>query len=55
MLHPPRWFIATFHDGTRDGVLTLNPGECCGWLTGRCTVALLETETMAVEIVDVPA
>ncbi len=28
---------------TRDGVLYLNPGECCGWLNGRCTVAVLET------------
>lgn len=23
-------------------VLLINPGECCGWVTGRCTVALLE-------------
>jgi len=37
---------------TRDGVLYLNPGECCGWLTGRCTVALLDTETLDVETVD---
>ncbi|MEM6334808.1 MAG: metallophosphoesterase [Planctomycetota bacterium] len=26
----------------RDGVLYLNPGECCGWVTDRCTVATLE-------------
>ncbi len=25
----------------RDGRLYLNPGECCGWLTGRCTCAVL--------------
>lgn len=30
--------------------LVVNPGECCGWITGRCTVALLETETMGAEI-----
>ena len=27
-----------------DGKLFLNPGECCGWVTGRCTAAILETE-----------
>lgn len=37
----------------RDGRLYLNPGECCGWLSGRCTIAVLDTRTMAVEIVDV--
>ena len=40
----------------RDGTLLLNPGECGGWLHGKCTVALLETETMKVEFVElVPA
>jgi len=34
------------------GVLHLNPGECGGWLTGRCTIAILDTETLAAEIVD---
>jgi len=38
---------------TRDGKLFLNPGECCGWLTDRCTVARLDTETRTAEIVDV--
>ncbi len=37
----------------RDGVLYLNPGECCGWLTDRCTVALLDTEKVEAEIVEV--
>ncbi|MBI1367980.1 MAG: YfcE family phosphodiesterase [Planctomycetes bacterium] len=37
----------------RDGVLYLNPGECCGWLSGRCTVALLDTERVEAQIVDV--
>lgn len=31
----------------------LNPGECCGWLTGRCTVAIVETGSMTAEIVEV--
>ena len=37
---------------TRDGVLHLNPGEACGWLTDRCTVALLDTDALAAEIVE---
>lgn len=37
----------------RDGKLFLNPGECCGWLTGRCTVAVLDTERRDAEIVEV--
>ncbi len=37
----------------KDGRLMLNPGECCGWLTGRCTVALLDLKTLKAEIVDV--
>ncbi len=38
---------------TVNGKLELNPGECCGWVTGRCTVALLDLETLKAEIVDV--
>lgn len=37
----------------RDGVLRLNPGECCGWLTERCTVALLDTDALAADIIQV--
>jgi putative phosphoesterase len=37
---------------TRDGKLFLNPGECCGWLTGKGTVALLDPAAMKVEIVE---
>ena len=36
----------------RDGVLHLNPGECGGWLSDRCTAAILDTDTLAAEIVD---
>ncbi|MCG3180753.1 MAG: hypothetical protein BIFFINMI_03116 [Phycisphaerae bacterium] len=35
----------------RDGRLILNPGECCGWLTGRATVAILDTDRLAARIV----
>ncbi len=33
--------------------LLLNPGECCGWVTGRCTVALLDLATLEATILDV--
>ena len=35
--------------------LFLNPGECCGWLTDRCTVAVLDLDTLKADIVDVQA
>jgi putative phosphoesterase len=33
--------------------LYLNPGESCGWVTGRATFALLDTVTMDVEIIEI--
>jgi len=36
-----------------EGTLLLNPGECGGWLHGRSTVAVLNLETMEVEILDI--
>ncbi len=36
-----------------NGRLMLNPGECCGWVTGRPTVALLELDTLKADIVEV--
>ena len=30
--------------------LVLNPGECGGWLTGKCTVGIVDLETMKVDI-----
>ena len=38
---------------TKDGKLFLNPGECCGWVTDRATVAMLDLETLKAEIVEV--
>jgi putative phosphoesterase len=32
--------------------LVVNPGECGGWLTGRCTVAIAHLTTLAAEIID---
>lgn len=37
---------------TRDGIFYLNPGECCGILSGRPTAAVLDTETMDATILD---
>lgn len=37
----------------RDGKLFLNPGECCGWLSGRCTAAILDTDSMSADIIEV--
>lgn len=38
---------------TRDGRLLLNSGECCGWLYGRCTVAVIDTGSLSAEIIEV--
>ncbi len=32
------------------GKLFLNPGECCGWVNGRCTVAILDTDGPSAEV-----
>ncbi|MCH7808457.1 MAG: metallophosphoesterase [Planctomycetes bacterium] len=37
-----------------DGRLFLNPGECCGWVNGRCTVAILDTQGPWAEICELP-
>src|SRR4029079_9014705 len=36
---------------TRGETLVINPGEACGWLTGKCTAAILDLDTSEVEIV----
>ena len=37
---------------TANGCLIINPGEVCGWLTGKATVALLDTDTLQVQLVE---
>ena len=37
------------------GRLFLNPGECCGWITGRCTAAILDTAGPSAEICEFDA
>jgi uncharacterized protein len=29
--------------------LVINPGEACGWIHGKCTAAILDTDTEEVE------
>jgi predicted phosphodiesterase len=37
------------------GVKTLfHPGECCGWVTGRATAAMIDLHTNEVELIEVP-
>jgi hypothetical protein len=36
----------------RDGRLFLNPGECCGWVNDKCTVALLDPAATHAEIIE---
>jgi uncharacterized protein len=36
---------------TRGQTILINPGEACGWLTGKCTAAILDLESGEVEIV----
>jgi putative phosphoesterase len=38
----------------RDGRLFVNPGECCGWVTGRATVAILKLDTWQAELIAIP-
>ncbi len=41
-------------DIRREGnVLIINPGEVGGWLTGKCTIALLDTDTLETRVVEV--
>ncbi len=39
-------------DQRRNGSLILNPGETGGWLTGRCTVAVVDLATMEIHLRD---
>ncbi len=37
---------------TSNGCLIVNPGEVCGWLTGKATIAILDTDTMEVKLME---
>lgn len=36
-----------------NNTLVVNPGEACGWVTGRPTVAIVDTEKLEARIVDI--
>jgi putative phosphoesterase len=38
----------------RDGRLFVNPGECCGWVTGRATVATIDLTSLEASLIEVP-
>jgi putative phosphoesterase len=38
----------------REGRLFVNPGECCGWVTGRATAAIIELDTCEAKLIEVP-
>jgi uncharacterized protein len=51
-------FIVTGHTHEygveqRDGRLFLNPGECCGWVTGTATAAVLDLDNKQVERIEI--
>ncbi len=67
LMHEPKFIDALVKSGHYDLIiyghtheidvregkpLVINPGECGGWLTGRATVALVETEAMTVRLID---
>ena len=41
-------YVYKKHD---NGVLELNPGECCGYLTGDATFAIINTKNLKAEII----
>ena len=38
---------------SRDGHLFVNPGECCGWVADRCTVAIVDLDSLTADVVEV--
>lgn len=41
------------HISRKDSTLVINPGEACGWVTGKCTVVLLDTDTMKAKLIKI--
>ncbi|MBY8983287.1 MAG: metallophosphoesterase [Candidatus Lokiarchaeota archaeon] len=36
-----------------NGVLVVNPGECCGYLSGKATIAIIDTHIIDAEIIEI--
>ncbi|MHA1491497.1 MAG: metallophosphoesterase [Promethearchaeota archaeon] len=43
---------AIMNKKNENGVLVVNPGEACGYLTGKATFAIVDTEIMEAEIIE---
>ncbi len=67
VMHEPKFIDALVKSGTYDLViyghtheidiregktLVINPGEACGWISGRATMVILDTTTMAPKVID---
>ena len=67
LMHEPKFIEALVKSGLYDLIvyghtheidireghpLVINPGECGGWLTGRATVAIVNTDGMSVRLID---
>ncbi|MEW6253487.1 MAG: metallophosphoesterase [Planctomycetota bacterium] len=37
-----------------DGKLFVNSGECCGWVTGRATAAIVDLAALTAELIEIP-
>jgi putative phosphoesterase len=68
MMHEPKFIDALVKSGEYDlvvyghthaidiregGTLVINPGEACGWISGKATVVILDTNTMLPRVIDI--
>jgi putative phosphoesterase len=56
----PADVVISGHDHTarresRNGRFYLNPGECCGWVMGSCTAAMLDLTNLEARFIEIPA
>jgi len=67
-MHEPKFIDALVKSGEYDLVvyghtheidiregkaLVINPGEACGWISGRATAVVLDTGTMRPRVIDI--
>lgn len=67
IMHEPKFIDALVKSGTFDLVIyghtheidiregrttVVNPGEACGWISGRATVVILDSDTMTPRLID---
>ena len=45
------FFMRKLWKSKRGNTLLLNPGEACGWLTGKCTAMVVDLDTGEVEVI----